>query len=82
MRTLSCVVCSRQSQAFDARSTSPVEMARLSDFTPIVMNDGSFKWLCPTCVTEVVTHVRALQKIFGPHDVYWNSLKYLPEKVG
>ena len=53
------------------------EMERSSGFTVLLRIDTTSTWLCPTCLGEVVPHVRALVDLLKDPDVFWGGLPNL-----
>lgn len=54
-----------------------------TSYQPVIMDDTTFKWICPSCIVEIIPLIRQLHDFLkNDENVYWNGLRYfLKEKT-
>lgn len=82
MNTLLCTGCSANA-SYDPKDTGGNIKALMekTGFEPIINNDTSMSWWCPTCLDKALPHIEALMVLLGdegnprkPGITYWNCL--------
>jgi hypothetical protein len=80
---LACMCCPAKTTIDKPPGSTLGAIIEASSYEPILMDDTSINWICPSCKNRLMPHIQAIAKMFGDagNSVYWNGLKHLARKT-